>query len=120
MTEGTKGRVPKVTNEKMKQILTLYNMGITSPKLIAQKTGINYNTVKEYIRRARKKGLIKALPEVDIVEKHLYYIFRLVEERYVKNKVYGERDKLIEELYFELEYILRAYKTARKAMEYIS
>ena len=115
----TKVDVTEVTNEKMKQILTAYAHGYKSPKEIARITGINYNTVKVYLKRARQRGLIKHISDIDIAEKRLLYLIRIVDEKYAQTVVTGRRDRFLEELLSELEYILRIVRAIKRYIEYV-
>ena len=103
----------------MRRILTAYAEGYTSPKEIARVTGINYNTVRSYLSRARRRGLIKNIADVDVAEKRLLYLIHMVDEKYAQSVVTGRKDSFLEELLSELEYILRTVRAIKRYIEYV-
>jgi len=108
--------------EKMRVIATLYTQGYR-PKEIAELTGINYNTVRSYISRLRKRGIIGVPNDLRAFEIRLGKVIRDIEEYVVLYRL-GKAEKsplvFLEETLRELKVAMRYYRAVRRHFEIVS
>ena len=115
MVGESKGRAK--LNESEVKILNLYLRGYRSPSVIAEKVGLRPSTVKWYLWKMRRWGVLRPMSAVTALRLRLQYVLRVLEKARCSARLSGASAKELDEAVRELRYALKLVTSLERELE---